>query len=783
MHRRLVRSRRRDVEDSDTPSKNSQGVSALWRTAVPAPPSLELDEKHIIKNLKDDLLLARREVFLQRKLIRALKDEIARLKFGQHYKLRVQDTVGATKRTETSWSELDYATLQLIFGFVIPPSAFLDSSLHPGPNSLWCKALRMKKSLTMICKPWRRVALPFLYSEVILRRAGQVIAFSRTLSCAPRNVVPLLVRSVSFSCYVPGNIRSLVSRHAAIILQLCRRVIGLQFSPNFLNHYFRISEDTRTTDDDAFLTALHTTGPRIHALVTHFDDFPSPTHGVDPATACSPHSSMTYSLPFLSTFPNLHSLTLPLSMQTWAEGSLPISFHRLSELNIVLLDATDEQVKSYSMAMATWSLPSLTRVGVRFHYDFFLCSRDPCSGLPPFFEAHGPQIRELDFGPLVSLWGCSNEWCQPESRHNRRDQVASKVIPPLIALCPSLRYLGLPASATNIHDSENDGHIDRIMAVCHPDVQVDLWARDLTSSFYRNFWGSGKESRRNIRLVKRTLSSLPNLPRILSRCGTSEQQMPDTVVHRVYDAHFVEAGSILCRIGDLSKEDLQVLLNRHSLSPEEAEIWESGLLEFDSKERPPYAYQVDSAEDTGHGSQANDTHMNMAEDEEDTADLMPVDTEMLEERMKALAVDRDLPPEPDKVEDSERSTDDDDPEGSDSDESTDDSGSEESDESDEEEDGEDEDVQGKEEDGDESLEANDTDSTTEGTSMMDQDDQEGYGGLEEEIQDITIDSDTGSLPKIRVVAELDELCEEEMLLRYLATNLIPRSIAYALDCV
>ncbi|KAI0666976.1 hypothetical protein C8Q78DRAFT_1106607 [Trametes maxima] len=58
-----------------------------------------------------------------------------------------------------------------------------DPSLIQGPDSAWLrKCLRMRKALPLVCRTWNAPATEVLYSDIVLRRMGQITALSEALN-------------------------------------------------------------------------------------------------------------------------------------------------------------------------------------------------------------------------------------------------------------------------------------------------------------------------------------------------------------------------------------------------------------------------------------------------------------------------------------------------------------------------------------------------------------------------------------------------------------------------
>jgi hypothetical protein len=74
----------------------------------------------------------------------------------------------------------------------------MTSNIWDTASAVWCQNLRMKKALVLVCKTWYAVALPHLYDEVILRRIGQLVTLSHTLTTSNSSIRDL-VRGIYIS--------------------------------------------------------------------------------------------------------------------------------------------------------------------------------------------------------------------------------------------------------------------------------------------------------------------------------------------------------------------------------------------------------------------------------------------------------------------------------------------------------------------------------------------------------------------------------------------------------
>ncbi|TFK70585.1 hypothetical protein BDN72DRAFT_534181 [Pluteus cervinus] len=112
--------------------------------------------------------------------------------------------------------EILWHTLQL----AVLPEYMLDHSLSRGPSSAWCRNLRTKKAILMVCKAWNDVALPMLYQGVIIRRFGQFLALSKVLEDNPGRLAPI-VRSMTVEGFVEDTFFDLFRERLELTYQIC----------------------------------------------------------------------------------------------------------------------------------------------------------------------------------------------------------------------------------------------------------------------------------------------------------------------------------------------------------------------------------------------------------------------------------------------------------------------------------------------------------------------------------------------------------------------------------
>ena len=117
----------------------------------------------------------------------------------------------------------------MIFLRVLPPSFLLDSSLYAGPDSPWCEALRMKKSIVQVCNSWCQIGSELLYEEISIRRVGQISALLRTLDA--NNGIGDMIKTFEISCFTPTCYKSLFQVDIARILHSVLASLGSASQP------------------------------------------------------------------------------------------------------------------------------------------------------------------------------------------------------------------------------------------------------------------------------------------------------------------------------------------------------------------------------------------------------------------------------------------------------------------------------------------------------------------------------------------------------------------------
>lgn len=96
-------------------------------------------------------------------------------------------------------TSLPYELLLQIFLDTVPRLHEYDPSVSQGFRSSWLsKSLRTKKALPLVCRAWHAPATDILYSDIVLRRMGQVPALAEALR--ERSATDEFVVSLILSC-------------------------------------------------------------------------------------------------------------------------------------------------------------------------------------------------------------------------------------------------------------------------------------------------------------------------------------------------------------------------------------------------------------------------------------------------------------------------------------------------------------------------------------------------------------------------------------------------------
>ncbi|KAJ7450330.1 hypothetical protein B0H11DRAFT_322963 [Mycena galericulata] len=302
--------------------------------------------------------------------------------------------------------------LHEIFDRVVPPENLLNPSLHCGPNSAWCNAMVTKRALVLVSRDWYQAGIDFVYRHIVIRRLSQLPELLETLTALPG--LGALVRSITFMCYVPCAFHDSTYATMERILQLCPGVTGVH-------------------DLLPFFVPIRYPFPALPKTITSIKIGPH-DHAVDilDMLRLSCGQLLELALPAADDplfdeeniiFPHLHTLCLTIGsgfgdMQTFA---------------------------------SKWKLPQLKSLTFRLSADL-----DPGHSLATDYrhilKLHGRRLKYLAFPGLYPRYARPHPLDDPEDFGH------------LVALCPAVEQLVLPAHATCFD------------TYTHPSVKwLDIW--------------------------------------------------------------------------------------------------------------------------------------------------------------------------------------------------------------------------------------------------------------------------------------------------------------------
>ncbi|PIL34823.1 hypothetical protein GSI_02610 [Ganoderma sinense ZZ0214-1] len=139
-------------------------------------------------------------------------------------------------RQPETFATLPYEILQHIFSLAIhaEPAYQFDPSVRPGAHNPWFELVRMKKAFPLICRASLWPGMLMLYSDVVLRRMGQVSAFAETLripDVGPR--LGTFIKSIRWdSCVVAAPCSDVIREDLTSIFTRCSRLQSFSFYPH-----------------------------------------------------------------------------------------------------------------------------------------------------------------------------------------------------------------------------------------------------------------------------------------------------------------------------------------------------------------------------------------------------------------------------------------------------------------------------------------------------------------------------------------------------------------------
>lgn len=343
--------------------------------------------------------------------------------------------------------------LHLIFQRALPPSFLVDSSISPGPESPWCQAMRLKKSLVRVCRAWHKVGLQVLYEDIVFRRIGQIPVFLQTLETSPDNLGDF-VKRITIDSYTPRGYDAMFSSQLARILSMCPRLFRFSFTAPFTLAQPEVLPPLKWSITHLNFGAA-TQFPMLFDALTHM---------------CS----------------GLVSLSLHIPTVGLGDMDLFIHFDRLEELRC---GVTEYSTSNLLVFGAKWSIPRLQRLT----FDMNGNPSGTRTALPmvayeSFCKTHGAGLKFLQIHP--SYW-----WSMKYTIS----------VFAILEFCPKLEHLVLHPNTLPPLSHQTVKWID----VWSPHVRQSRsrrWIRDGTLS--RNTFPALK----TVRILDAALAVLPDLP-------------------------------------------------------------------------------------------------------------------------------------------------------------------------------------------------------------------------------------------------------------------------------
>ncbi|KAI1784065.1 hypothetical protein LXA43DRAFT_1077489 [Ganoderma leucocontextum] len=129
--------------------------------------------------------------------------------------------------------ELPQEVLLTIFRFTEPPSHLYLPDIRSGPRNPWLISLRAKTALVLVCKAWAAPATECLYSDIVLRRMGQISALAHTFRAAGNQSFSNLVRSLHIDmCVVLTHCADVIRQDFQYILSQSTMLLAFTFNPH-----------------------------------------------------------------------------------------------------------------------------------------------------------------------------------------------------------------------------------------------------------------------------------------------------------------------------------------------------------------------------------------------------------------------------------------------------------------------------------------------------------------------------------------------------------------------
>ncbi|GJE89211.1 hypothetical protein PsYK624_053060 [Phanerochaete sordida] len=313
--------------------------------------------------------------------------------------------------------ELHAIALRYAFEFLVPPTGTLSYSFSFGPRSAWLEMIRTLKSVALVCKSWNAAMLPVLYGDVVLRRAGQLVAFAKTLLSAPQMFARHLCR-LTLYFFVPEGWTTLTRRLLARVMNASPGLSALSVQGHFPAATILCpSANTDALSDDTFETHA-----RCFQRLSHMD-----IYGTISYPQLGAHESF---LP-PGAYANITSLSLFVGNNVDPGWESSVQFLNLTTLVLRAHASYFGTTEETYRLPRSWDLPRLEALRLRLEYGN--PAPDSLTAVA-FVQKYVATLRNLAFS-------------------------GSRTIPIAVqadaaALCPRLEHLVLEVSRT---DGEADG--------------------------------------------------------------------------------------------------------------------------------------------------------------------------------------------------------------------------------------------------------------------------------------------------------------------------------------
>ncbi|KAM5541177.1 hypothetical protein V8D89_005106 [Ganoderma adspersum] len=361
----------------------------------------------------------------------------------------------SSSRKQATFATLPSEILEAILNYAATESTYqFDPSIQGGSYAPWLQLIRTKRGFPLICRAAFWPGMAVLYSDIVLRRMGQVCALADTLRQAdigPR--LGNLIKSIRWdSCIVATPCSDAIREDITFIFGQCTQLQSFSYHPHhsfpircgppdddecegFFNPLWFITVPASLSDPLLLQSSVISNLRFLDILV----DFQKVHIGDDRDVAdvmlLSIHKT-------LSTLKGLESLilgpwpsnsSLPSALLTMPDVSLP----SLTELHIF----APEQEDVYAYLCTRWDAPRLTRLTIHTSTGQWSPMR--------LLERHGSRLRYLHLYPVRSApFGVA--------------PYIPTLMSSLSTMCPLLEHLVVPhlASPGLIIDSSTLIHLD-----------------------------------------------------------------------------------------------------------------------------------------------------------------------------------------------------------------------------------------------------------------------------------------------------------------------------------